>query len=133
MTTTCMLLFSPHEPDKAERKGYPRASIVLSNFYLFETKVIATLPTWLTPEGWPEEHHRFPTRSGKKIVMAFKAALFSDFKSFNAIMATEDPDTCKKIGKNVYPFCQAMWDKYVVRLAMDAVFQKFSLALDHIQ
>ena len=45
----------------------------------------------------------------EKAIMAFKAALFLDFDTFDEIMRADDPMVCKKLGRKVSGFVETTW------------------------
>ena len=52
----------------------------------------------------------FPYRHVEQYMMAQKAKLFHDMETYAAVLETEDPGTCKELGRKVSPFESAVWD-----------------------
>lgn len=52
----------------------------------------------------------FPYRHVEQYMMAQKAKLFHDTKTYAAVLETEEPGICKELGRKVTPFDSAAWD-----------------------
>lgn len=65
--------------------------------------------------------------SAEQYMMAQKAALFQDKKTFEMIMDTNDPRKCKALGREVQGFDDKIWDTTKYKIVLDANYLKFSL------
>ena len=57
--------------------------------------------------------------------MAEKAKLFNDTKMYEKILRTEEPKTCKALGKKVTPFVPEEWNKVKYEIVKTANRAKF--------
>lgn len=62
----------------------------------------------------------------EQCMMAGKARLFGDQEVLEKIMASSDPHTIKKLGRQVRGFDQAVWEQYRYALVMRGNVCKFS-------
>lgn len=62
----------------------------------------------------------------EQYMMAKKALLFGDTRTYNKIMAESDPATCKALGKSAANFNQALWDSCKEEIIYNANYAKFS-------
>jgi len=62
----------------------------------------------------------------EQYMMAKKALMFNDFKSLEIIMATDQPDEQKALGKMVKNFDKATWEKYCRKIVYDGNLAKFT-------
>lgn len=62
----------------------------------------------------------------EKAIMLCKAAVFRDYDIYDRLLHTFNPRDCKKLGRQVSNFDPEVWDRVVVMVAEEAVFQKFS-------
>ena len=65
--------------------------------------------------------------SAEQYMMAQKAALFQDKKTFEMIMDTNDPRKCKALGREVQGFNDKIWDIAKYKIVLDGNYLKFSL------
>lgn len=65
--------------------------------------------------------------SAEQYMMAQKAALFQDKKTFEMIMDTNDPRKCKALGRKVQGFNDKIWDTAKYKIVLDGNYLKFSL------
>lgn len=62
----------------------------------------------------------------EQYMMAKKALLFKDTRTYNKIMAESDPATCKALGKSAANFNQYLWDSCKEEIIYNANYAKFS-------
>lgn len=62
----------------------------------------------------------------EQYMMAKKALLFKDTRTYNKIMAESDPATCKSLGKSAANFNQVLWDSCKEEIIYNANYAKFS-------
>jgi ribA/ribD-fused uncharacterized protein len=62
----------------------------------------------------------------EQYMMAKKALMFNDFEALKNIMATDQPDEQKALGKMVKNFNKAYWEKYCRKIVFDGNFAKFT-------
>ena len=62
----------------------------------------------------------------EQYMMAKKALLFKDTRTYNKIMAEADPATCKALGKSAANFNQYLWDSAKEEIVYNANYAKFS-------
>lgn len=62
----------------------------------------------------------------EQYMMAKKALLFGDAENYRKIMSSNDPETCKKLGKLIYPFYPVIWDSCKEEIMFNANLAKFS-------
>lgn len=62
----------------------------------------------------------------EQYMMAKKALLFQDYKSLEMIMASDQPDDQKAIGRMVKGFDKEKWEKHCRKFVYDANYAKFS-------
>ena len=62
----------------------------------------------------------------EQYMMAKKALLFKDTRTYNKIMAESDPATCKALGKSAANFNQHLWDSCKKEIIFNANYAKFS-------
>lgn len=63
--------------------------------------------------------------NSEQFIMYQKAMLFGDDKTAKEILATNDPNTCKKLGRKVYPFSDEMWAIHRWELCLPGIYSKF--------
>ena len=61
----------------------------------------------------------------EQYIMAQKAILFNDIKSFEAIMVTNKPSNMKKIGRKVANFDEKIWLEQRNQILQDGIMAKF--------
>lgn len=66
----------------------------------------------------------------EQYLMARKARLFNDAKSYTAILRAQTPKECKALGRKVTPFDNAIWETNRYEILKDAVRAKFSQSED---
>lgn len=64
--------------------------------------------------------------SMEQYMMAKKALLFDDIKSFDVIMNVSDPKVCKALGRKILNFDNETWDKYKTDIVVNGNMLKFS-------
>lgn len=64
--------------------------------------------------------------SAEQYMMAQKASLFKDGKSFEMIMEADNPRQCKALGREVKGFDDKKWDEAKYKIVLDANYLKFS-------
>lgn len=62
----------------------------------------------------------------EQYMMAKKALLFGDTRTYNKIMKESDPATCKALGKSAANFNQHLWDSCKEEIIYNANYAKFS-------
>jgi ribA/ribD-fused uncharacterized protein len=62
----------------------------------------------------------------EQYMMAKKALLFKDTRTYNKIMAEADPAVCKALGKSAANFDQQLWDSCKDEIIYNANYAKFS-------
>lgn len=62
----------------------------------------------------------------EQYMMAQKALLFNDLKSYKAIINSDDPKTQKAIGRRVANFDEHIWDEHKYQIVLIANVAKFS-------
>jgi ribA/ribD-fused uncharacterized protein len=62
----------------------------------------------------------------EKAIMLCKASLMGDTKTFNLILKAPNPYIAKKLGRQVHPFNEELWQKNVCYIAKDIVICKFN-------
>jgi ribA/ribD-fused uncharacterized protein len=62
----------------------------------------------------------------EQYMMAKKALLFGDDKSYNKIMSSTDPSKQKSIGRKIKNFVKEEWEKIARDVVYDANYAKFS-------
>ncbi|MBQ3193306.1 MAG: NADAR family protein [Oscillospiraceae bacterium] len=67
--------------------------------------------------------HYFHT---EQYMMAKKALLFGDTRTYNKIMKESDPAACKALGKSAANFNQQLWDACKEEIIYNANYAKFS-------
>jgi ribA/ribD-fused uncharacterized protein len=93
----------------------------LSNFWNLEPTRY-TIPAW----GGGQAGNSFLARSVEVVIMALKASIFEDTEAFEKLAADPTPTEAKKLGRIVNDFSQQKWDKLVLRVAVDALYWKFT-------
>jgi len=101
-----------------DENNYPE----FSNFYrdeLFEF----VIPKNLQKEGYSS---KINCEFSEKAIMLCKAILFDDHPRFTLIEHCDSPAYVKKHGRQVKNFDQYTWDKNVIEIAYQVIYQKFS-------
>jgi ribA/ribD-fused uncharacterized protein len=62
----------------------------------------------------------------EKAIMLCKASLMGDTKTFNLILKAKTPFIAKKLGRQVHPFNEELWQKNVCYIAKDIIICKFN-------
>ena len=62
----------------------------------------------------------------QQYLMAQKAKLFHDAKTYTTILRTGNPETCKKLGRQVTPFDGELWDSARYEILKTALRAKFT-------
>lgn len=62
----------------------------------------------------------------EQYIMAQKAKIFHDSKCYTAILKTDSPDECKRIGRKVANFNEEIWEQNRYRVLKEGVYAKFS-------
>lgn len=62
----------------------------------------------------------------EQYMMAMKAKLFHDSSRYTRILKTDDPQECKKLGKQVHPFSVDVWNKYKYEIVKSGNRAKFN-------
>ena len=91
-----------------------------SNFWIHDT-IDFKIPGWC---GMMANSY-IQVNSSEKAIMLCKASLFNDKKTFDLIKKTNNPLNAKRLGRKS-KFDQAVWDKYVCKIAKYAICNKFS-------
>lgn len=68
----------------------------------------------------------FRFNCSEQIYMAYKALMFNDFHSLEAILQAGGPDEQKRLGRNIRNFDQDKWSAVAYRVMQDACLAKFS-------
>lgn len=79
--------------------------------------------------NWYESHFiadQVPYVHTEQYFMAQKALLFNDTDTFELIMQAETPDECKKLGRQVKNFNQAVFDEHQEEIMFRGNMAKFS-------
>lgn len=92
-----------------------------SNF--FKAPFHFELPAHAVRAGFPSH---FECEFGEKAIMATKAAMMGDLKSFKCILAEAEPLQCKYLGRYVTPFDLDHWNKYLDETATAVCVARFS-------
>eukprot|EP00933_Yihiella_yeosuensis_P071380 TRINITY_DN7958_c0_g2_i3.p1 TRINITY_DN7958_c0_g2~~TRINITY_DN7958_c0_g2_i3.p1 ORF type:complete len:478 (-),score=100.85 TRINITY_DN7958_c0_g2_i3:157-1590(-) len=93
-----------------------------SNFYYHQRSYRFKLPKFAQRDGFPTEVW---CSFSETAIMATKAALMGDLETFKKIEASENPAACKKLGREVKHFDEALWDLHLADIAFEVVKQKF--------
>jgi len=101
-----------------DENNYPE----FSNFYRHESFEFE-IPKDLHKEGYP---NKVNCTFSEKAIMLCKAILFDDHPNFTLIEHCDSPSYVKKYGRQVKNFNQFIWNKKVLDIAYQVVFQKFS-------
>mmetsp|Transcript_7551 Transcript_7551/g.8708 ORF Transcript_7551/g.8708 Transcript_7551/m.8708 type:complete len:249 (+) Transcript_7551:111-857(+) len=113
-----------------EKQG-PKASF--SNFYIHEATPF-TIPDscWrpLQEKLANEGLENMPPRTvdvsfSEKSIMLCKAAVMGDVVAYHQIFNAEYPSMCKGLGRKVAPFDEKVWQKVLLEVAYEVVYQKF--------
>jgi ribA/ribD-fused uncharacterized protein len=92
-----------------------------SNF--FESPFEYLVPDFCREIPWvPTSVH---CEFSEKAIMLSKAALMRDVSTMHAIIRGKTPSEVKKLGRNVRPWNQVLWNRHVEEIAFQAVYQKF--------
>lgn len=81
------------------------------------------LPAFAVKEGLPRT---VTCQFSEKAIMVTKAAMMSDFESFNKMLAAETPGDVKALGRQVTNFDNDLWSKHLDEVAYEVVRQKFA-------
>lgn len=92
-----------------------------SNFYL-HAPVPFRIPTWCGGHGGKEVVVEF----AEKALMLCKASLMADTDTFERIAAADSPLAAKKLGRQVSPWNEHLWQEHVCDIARHVIFTKFS-------
>lgn len=105
-----------------------------SNFFIHE-EVPFTVPEvcWNQMEQQLQSEGRgsqLPPRTvqisfSEKGIMLCKAAVFGDAITYRQILNADSPAFCKVLGRRVSPFDERLWQKVILEVAFEAVYQKF--------
>lgn len=68
----------------------------------------------------------FKKECPEQYMMAGKARLFGDHKTFARIMSSSSPREHKSLGRQVTPFDASKWDAHCQQIVVDANYAKFS-------
>jgi len=93
-----------------------------SNFYRLAQPYEFQLPTFAKQEGFPSS---IWCSFSEKAIMATKAAIMGDGEIFREIDASDDPKTCKSLGRGVRNFHEQLWQQHLEEVAFEVVRQKF--------
>lgn len=94
-----------------------------SNFYRSAKPFKFSLPAYARPAGFPTS---IMCEFSEKAIMAVKAALMKDKKSFDQICNAGAPASCKSLGRKVKGFDVKLWEKHLEETAFEVVHQKFA-------
>lgn len=61
----------------------------------------------------------------EKGIMLCKAAVMGDPKTYRQILRADSPALCKVLGRRVSPFDERLWQKVILEVAFEVVYQKF--------
>lgn len=104
-----------------------------SNFFIHE-EVQFTIPDvcWNKMEQklQSEGDSQLPPRTvmisfSEKSIMLCKAAVFGDKATYLQILNADCPALCKVLGRRVSPFDERLWQKVILEVAFEVVYQKF--------
>jgi len=104
----------------SDREGHPFREF--SNFFRQRRAFDFRVPAFAQRDGFP------PVVScdfSEKAIMATKASLMQDLEAFRAIDAATNPKSCKKLGRRVRNFDEALWVAHLEEVAFEIVRQKF--------
>ena len=65
----------------------------------------------------------------EKAIMLCKASLMGDNKTFRKIVGAANPTIAKRLGRQVTPFNEELWQKNVCRIAKDVIICKFTSSI----
>jgi ribA/ribD-fused uncharacterized protein len=68
----------------------------------------------------------FSVEFAEKAIMLSKASIMNDTETFSKILNAKTPLEAKKLGREVKPFDQDIWDKNICNIAEDICLSKFS-------
>jgi len=92
-----------------------------SNFYKHH-KIYYIIPKW----GGMYAGHKVTCEFTEKLIMLIKASLNNNSEMWEKIKDAKTPFECKMLGRQITPFDEKLWHKYVVDIAVDVVWCKFS-------
>ena len=93
-----------------------------SNAYASPSPYVFEMPDYALRPNFPRE---VSCTSALKALMATKASMMGDRSTFDKIVAEEDPQKLKTLGRKVTPFDQELWEVLLKRTAFEIVRQKF--------
>lgn len=64
-------------------------------------------------------------KHAEQAIMLSKAALFGDMETFDRIRRCSSPASCKRLGRQVQHFDEAVWAKNVIAIAVRVLWHKF--------
>lgn len=73
---------------------------------------------------------KIPVTFSKKALMLNKASLMGDRESFERIVQSNDPKESKNHGKNINPWNEELWQKYLCAITKDVIYSKFGQVED---
>ena len=126
--------FYSHNAEKAVKKGFLPASIILSNHYIHADEEMYTfevpdvyLQSVREESGWTEEMKFLRARNSEAHIMLLKAAIFGDMDVYLAILDNpDDAALVKEMGKGVRGFSEEKWFQFLPSVALEVVWQKFT-------
>ena len=63
-------------------------------------------------------------------IIVFQASLMGDRESFEKIVKSNNPKECKTHGKDINPWNEELWQRYLCAITKDVVYSKFSQVED---
>lgn len=93
-----------------------------SNFCKLPRPYEFSLPVFARRQGFPDS---LWCSFSEKAIMATKAALMDDLEAFQAIDQSDDPKSCKALGRGVRNWDEELWQKHLQEIAFEVVRQKF--------
>ena len=66
----------------------------------------------------------------KIAIIVFQASLMGDRESFDKIVKSNNPKECKTHGKDINPWNEELWQRYLCAITKDVVYSKFSQVED---
>jgi ribA/ribD-fused uncharacterized protein len=113
------LVLTIFESDPLSADDLPR----VAEFDVFQPFIKGVFSQW-HPTPFDLEGRNFVT--AEQWMMFAKATLFRDEAVANAICAADDPSTQKRLGQQVAPFEQGLWDRWKIEIVYRGNLAKFT-------
>lgn len=113
-----------------------KEDIRITDDYVFFYKACSPLSNFYkTLIVWPsaETRENVVLHSSEQIFMAEKAWMFSDKETYEKILKCKDPAGCKRLGRKVANYSNAVWRAHRYHVMCEALRAKFRQTIDMIE